>query len=255
MEPGALSKTLHSPEFRQLLPSLGMDAVELAEWMKSLPIELVEKLRSASTPRDYPAGNVLFHKGDVADGIYFIESGEVRASTLTQDGRECLLYLFEPGSCVGVASALDGKPSPSTCSAFCDTRVRLLLRSDLLAILNREPQHYRHFVDLLLRWVRGLIGVIEDQAVLSLRARLAKRLLQLSRIYGQAAPDGIVLPLKLSQDELGLLLGATRQSIFQQLKDFRARGWITIEKGTITLRDPHAMAACIDECDDESKDI
>lgn len=241
----AMSKTLHPDDLKQLLPSLGLDAVALADWMKSLPADLLVKLQSASSPKDYRAGEVLFHKGDVADGIYFIETGEVRASTLTQDGRECLLYLFEPGSCVGVASALDGNPSPSTCSAYCDTHVRLLRRHDLLSILDHEPQHYRHFTGLLLRWIRGLIGVIEDQALLSLRARLAKRLLQLGHIYGQAGTDGIALPFKLSQDELGLLLGATRQSIYQQLKDFRAHGWIVIQKGAITLCDPQALERCI----------
>lgn len=230
-----------------MLPFLGLDVVELAEWMQTLPRELMEKMHAVSKLRTYRAGEVLFRKGDVAEGIFLIESGEVRASSLTEDGRECLLYLFEPGSCVGVSSALDGKASPSTCSALCDTSVRLLPRSDLLSILDREPQYYRHFVDLLLRWLRGLVGVIEDQAVLSLRARLAKRLLQLGYIYGRDGEDGVVIPFKLSQDEWGLFLGATRQSIHQLLKDFRSRGWITVDHGTITLRSPAALAQSIQD--------
>lgn len=240
-------KALPASEVKRLLPSLGLDAVALAAWVRTLPPELLDKLWAASIPRVYGSGEVLFHKGEVSEGLYFIDSGEVRSSTVTEDGQEFILYLFERGSCVGLVSSLDGEPSPSTCRAHGDTRVRLLPRQELLAILEREPRYYRYFVDLLLRWVRGLLSLIEDQAVLSVRARLAKRLLQFAYLFGRGDAQGVLIPFKLPQDELGLLLGATRQSIHQQLKDFRSREWIAIEHGMITLRDTAALARCIAE--------
>ncbi|AXQ27183.1 Crp/Fnr family transcriptional regulator [Solimonas sp. K1W22B-7] len=240
-----MSKTLRPGDPRHLLPALGMDAVALAEWMRDLPPDLLQRFAAATVPRPFRAGEVLFHKGERADGLYFVESGEIRSSTVTTDGHEFILYLFEPGSCVGLSSALDGAPSSSTCRAFCNSQTRLLRRADLVAILGEHPHYYRQFTELLLRWVRGLLGLIEDQAVLSVRARLAKRLLQLAYLYGTLEEGRIVIPVKLPQEELGMLLGATRQSIHQQVAEFRRLGWISVHNSIFTLLDPAALAECI----------
>lgn len=252
MAPGPLSKTLHLSKAarpgdpRHLLPTLGMDAVSLADWMRELPPDLLQRFTAVTVPREFRAGEVLFRKGEQAEGLYFVESGEIRSSTVTRDGHEFILHLFEPGSCVGLSSALDGAPSASNCRAFCDSQTRLLRRADLLVILDEQPQYYRQFTELLLRWVRGLLGLLEDQAVLSVRARLAKRLLQLAYLYGTLEDGHIVIPVKLPQEELGMLLGATRQSIHQQLAEFRRLGWISVHNSIFTLLDPAALEGCIE---------
>lgn len=239
------SKTLQSAGPRFLLPSLGLEAVELGRWIDTLPVDLLQALMSEAKARVYKKGEVLFRKGEVADGLYFIDVGEVSSSTVSEDGREYLLYLFESGSCVGLVSALDGGVSPSTCRAYSDSRVRLIERHVLQRLLEADPRYYQHLLALTLRWVRGLLGLLEDTALLGVRARFAKRLLQLAYIYGHADTDGVVIPFKLSQDEWGLFLGVTRQSVHQQLKDFRARGWISIVHDTVVLLDTEALAACI----------
>lgn len=228
-----------------LPPSLGLEAIELGRWLDTLPMDLVQPLMSAAKPRSYRKGDVLFRKGERAEGIYFIDSGEVSAYTATADGREYMLYLFEPGSCVGIVSTLDDAVSPSTGRAYSDCRVRFIDGQRLRDMLEREPRYYRYFLDLMLRWVRGLLSLLEDTAVLGVRARLAKRLLQLAYIYGHPGDDGIVIPFKLSQDDWALFLGATRQSIHQQLKRFRTCGWISIGHGHVVLLDTEALVACI----------
>lgn len=245
MDDSPLSKTLHRAELKALLPAYGLDSVALGEWLDSLPPALLPRLMQATQPRAYRNGDMLFHKGERTEGIYFIQSGEVRASSVTEDGRETVLYLFEPGSCIGLVSCLDGEPSPSSCHAHGDTTVRFLPRHLLLGILEDDPHYYRYFTQLLLRWVRGLLSVVEDQAVLDIRARLAKRLLQLAYIYGEVTPGGIVIAMWLSQEELAQMLGATRQSVSQHVSDFRERGWLRAEPGTFTLVDIAALQACV----------
>ena len=233
------------PDARQFLPALGLDRVALDGWIRSLPPDLLSRIQAASVVRDFRAGEILFHKGEEVDGLYFIESGEVRCSTLNEHGQEHVLYLFEAGGCVGLLSSLDNEPSLTTCRAFRDTRTRLVRHADLQAMLAAEPRFYKHIADLLMRWVRGLVILIEDYAALGVRARLAKRLLQMGYLYGSSEADGILIPLKLSQDELALLLGATRQSIHQQFSDFRKRGWIALRDGHILMRDTAALADCV----------
>ncbi|MEL0028112.1 MAG: Crp/Fnr family transcriptional regulator [Perlucidibaca sp.] len=245
MDEPMLPKNLHRQALRASLPSYGLDVVALGEWGSSLPPELLDKLRQLARPRDYRNGEVLFRKGEQAEGLYIIRSGEVRSSSVTEDGGEAVLYLFEPGSCVGLMSCLDGEPSPSTCRAYGDTSAYLIPRQQLLALLEAEPHYHQYFTRLMLRWVRGLLTLIEDQAVLGIRARMAKRLLQLAYIHGETVPGGVMIPLKLPQEELALILGATRQSVHQHLTDFRERGWIEIDKAVFTLVDITALQDCV----------
>lgn len=72
----------------------------------------------------------------------------------------------------------------------------LVPRQQLLDLLESHPRYHQHFTQLMLRWVRGLLTVIEGPAVLGMRARLAKRLLQLAYLHGKTTPAGILIPLK-----------------------------------------------------------
>ena len=64
----------------------------------------------------------------------------------------------------------------------------------------------------------GVSALAEDAMFLTIPARLAKRLLALARLYGKQTPRGIRIDLKLTQQELGELVGATRESVNKQIR-------------------------------------
>jgi CRP-like cAMP-binding protein len=76
---------------------------------------------------------------------------------------------------------------------------------------------------------------------MNLPNRLAKKLLALADNYGNETPGGTYIDLKLSQGELGEMVGTSRESINKQLRAWRAEGIVRSEKGYITLRDLDAL--------------
>jgi len=239
-----LPKILQSTTSNPSLSAFGADAAAVRDWIKGLPPELLTLMNEASRPRKYVAGEFLFRNGELVEGLYMIDTGRVQISTTTEDGREFVIAIFNEGACLGLISGLDGFPSPWSCQAHCDTSVHLLPRKALLDILDREPRYYQHFTQLVLLCLRGLTGLLVDQAVLDVRARLAKRLLQMANVYNDTQSDRTI-PIRVSQEELALSLGATRQSVQSHLGDFRKRGWIAVERGCFMLLDPAALQACI----------
>jgi CRP-like cAMP-binding protein len=77
--------------------------------------------------------------------------------------------------------------------------------------------------------------LVEDTQFLNLPLRLAKKLLSLSRIYGKSTSAGLQIELKLSQEEWGDLVGATRESVNKQMRQWTDAGIIQVDKGYVVL--------------------
>lgn len=238
-----LSKTLQPPVRRRApaLPDLG--GVSLRDWFGALPPALRQELMSRSAVHQLIDGEPLFLKGQRPAGLYGVVAGEVRASSLADDGSEVILFIFEPGSWLGLISAFDRGVSPADCRALGNTTIRLLKQADLDDIIRREPTYYRYFIELMGRWVRIALGLLEDQVLLSLPARLAKRLVWLSDTYGRRVSNGVLIDLHLPQEELGRLLGVSRQSVNKELRALQVLGCIESGSAGIVVQDRARLAA------------
>ena len=80
-----------------------------------------------------------------------------------------------------------------------------------------------------------LSELVEDTTFLNLPARLAKKLVSLSRTYGAETSDGIRIDLKLSQGEIGDLVATTRESINKQIKTWSEEGLVSMKRGIVTI--------------------
>ena len=87
---------------------------------------------------------------------------------------------------------------------------------------------------------------IEDSLLLPLSLRLAKRLLDLARVYGEQTSEGVLIRLQLPQEDLGRMLGATRQSINKALRQFENQRLIKQHNGRILICEISAFKALID---------
>ncbi len=191
-------------------------------------------------------GETLFLKGDEGDALYGVLAGKIRITATSAGGREVLLNILEPGEVFGEIALLDGLPRTADAAALGETRLFTIRRGDFVGLLAGEPALAVHLLALLCRRLREMSERIEDAVFLPLPARLAKRLLMLERHYGEDDPDGgrrIGLPI--SQNELGQLLGTSRESINKHLQTWRRSGWIALERRHVVIRDLAALEAVV----------
>lgn len=206
------------------------------EWFRGLPADVVAQLASLAVRRRFGNGERIHAKGDAPDGLYGLLEGQVRISHLAADGRELLVTLFEPGHWWGEISMFDGLPRTHDASAVGDCEVLLLPQQRFQSLLRENPELYPHFVKMLCAKLRLALSYIEDATFLPLSARLAKRLLELARLYGRETEDGVRLDVRLPQGDLARMLGASRQSVSKELKAMEKRGALALDYGRVTLR-------------------
>ena len=200
-----------------------------------LPEALARTVLDGATRRTCPAGSTIYCQGDVAREFYRIVSGSVRLSFIDDDGREVVFVHYERHDCFGYSSLIDGKGLPHTAEAFTDVELQVIKRG-VFDRLRGTPAFDDALLRLLCGYVRVLSNDVAEANLDELSNRLALRLLEAAR------PNEAGLPtVRMSQSELGLMVGATRQWVNKLLRQFQDDGLVQLAYGAVLLRDTGAL--------------
>jgi CRP-like cAMP-binding protein len=218
--------------------------LERTQLFRGLAAATIQQISALSIRRSYSRGAVLFTQGDSGDALYGVVTGKIRISASSSDGREMFLNIMEPGDVFGEIALLDGHHRTATASATLPSELIIIAREHFLGLLKREPTLVTHVIQLLCERIRWTSGLAEESALLSVRQRLAQRLLSLIRLHGHKTSTGV--ELKISQEELARFLGLSRQAVNQHLQDWKVQGSLTLGRGRIVIADEQALREVIE---------
>jgi len=202
---------------------------------------LTDPILLASSVRTFAAGDVIHSQGDQSLGLYAVLSGTVKVSSLSAEGKECVFRYLSPGSWFGEIGMLDKSVRTHDAVAIGETTLLVLPPRELTRILDAHPILYKFLSLLLCRVVRTAFTMLNDTTLLSVSARLAKRLASFAEAYGQPTEKGILITIHLPQDELAMLISTTRQTINKRLADWQRLGWIEVRYGKIEILNMDAL--------------
>lgn len=201
-----------------------------------------DQLLALGVERQYHGDQLIFQRGDAGNSMMLVLRGQVRISIVSEDGKELVFSIIPPGECFGEIALLDGQPRSADAIAMGECILFVLARSDFTAFLERYPPVAIRLLEVLCARVRATSDFIERLAFLDLPARLAYQLLKLAATYGTATPSGVRIAGKFSQQDLGHLVAASRESVNKQLRTWQAAGLLKIEHGIITLLRPKTLS-------------
>ena len=199
----------------------------------------VERIAGLASQRHFRSGEIVFSQGDAGDALYAVVAGRIRISAGTADGREISFNIMEPGDTFGEIALLDGGPRTATATATEATELVSIRRDHFFALLEREPKVALELLKLCGSRMRWTSGLVEDATLLDAPARLAKRLMSLAELHGQRTKTGVTL--KISQEDLATFLSVSRQVVNQHLQGWKAKGWVALGRGSVTVRDEAAI--------------
>lgn len=198
----------------------------------------LRRVASLAARRRFEKNAVIFSQGDEGDALYGVASGRVRISATGAGGQEVFLSIMEPGDTFGEIAVMDGLPRTAGARALDDTTLILIKRTDFLELLEREPLLTIHLLKLLCTRLRWTSELVEESVFLNGPARLAKRLLILTKLHGRPTD---IPELRISQDELAHFLGISRQIVNHHLREWQRCGWVELSRGVIRIHDPDAL--------------
>lgn len=206
------------------------------------PREL-DALAAVARTRTLAAREELFHKGDAGREVYAVVQGTLKVLTTSEEGDDVVFNLLSPGDVIGEIAMLCDAERSASVIALSPCELLVLERRDLLAFLRGHPEASLQLMALLAERVRNLSQLVEDTLFLNLPVRLAKKLVAYAASHGERTPEGIRIALKLSQEEWGDLVGATRESVNKQMRAWTDQGLIRLDQGYVVIRRAQALEA------------
>lgn len=199
------------------------------------PGELDALIQVART-RSLGAREELFHKGDEGSQVYLVIDGKLKALTTSDEGDDVVFTILGTGELIGEIAFLGTHVRTATVTALTDCELLGIDRRDFLAFLKRHPEASIKLLNVLADRLKRVSELVEDTLFLNLPVRLAKKLVHYASVYGQQTAGGSVkIGLKLSQEEWGDLVGATRESINKQMRAWTDEGIIGVEQGYVLI--------------------
>ncbi len=218
----------------------GYSSFDIFQW---LPAEAQESFNRVARRRHFADGCRIYTQREAGDDMFRIVSGYVRMSVIRHDGREALHSLLEPGSCFGICSMLDGAPRHHTTTADGDVELQILRRDACERLRAEHPSFGEGLVRHMARHTRLLCEYFASSTLDELPCRVALRLMKAHTTV--ITGNKLRRVVRLSQSEIALMVGASRQAVNKVLQRFQDDGLISIAYGSVQVRDIERLRSVI----------
>jgi CRP/FNR family cyclic AMP-dependent transcriptional regulator len=188
------------------------------------PKVFLSKVNGGRVISDYRKGQVVFRQGDPSDAVFYIQSGKVKATVISEQGKEAVVAVLGTDDFVG-EGCLAGQPLRlATVSAMTQCVIVRIAKADITRVIHREPAFAELFIAHLLSRNSRVEEDLVDQLFNSSEKRLARILLLLANFGKEGRPEPILA--KISQETLAEMIGTTRSRVSHFMNKFRELGLI-----------------------------
>jgi len=209
--------------------------------LRHLRPEELSQLAASATLVHHRPNATIFQKGDPGAGMMAVVSGRVKICTYSPDGKELVLNIIDRGGLFGEIALLDGHPRSADAVALEATDLLVLDRNRLTPFLTAHPEVATRLIAVLCQRLRQTSEALEDALLRDAPSRVARGLLWLAKTFGKQEPAGLRLDIKLSQQQIGNLIGISRESINKSIVDWTRTGYLSVSSGFITIVDMEAL--------------
>jgi len=211
----------------------------IAAWSRDLTQPEFDEARRGVSLKTYGKGSNICHVGDRLESWTGVAEGLVKMSTTSKTGKSATLAGMRAGAWFGEGTVIKAEPRRYELVALRETRLALMRRSTFLWLFEHSAAFNRFLVHQFNERLAQFIALAETERTLDSTGRLARNLAWLFNPILYPDQDKT---LAISQEELGLLAGMSRQIANQGLAKLEALGLLEVGHGSVTIRDLERLA-------------
>lgn len=203
--------------------------LQASSFFSSLEPERLKVLAAQAKSTSYSANEIIFAEGDPSQGLYWLESGTIKAVKYSQAGKEQILHFIKPGQTFNEVGAFTTRPNPATVMTLEPVKAWCIPRETIKKQILEDPDFAQMIIDVLSDRLRYSVSLIED---LSLRPVVNR----LSRLILDDSQDGTLFrPSWYTQYELAARLGTVTDVVQRSLRKLEADNLIKVERKKIHI--------------------
>src|ERR1700729_3299752 len=216
------------------------------------PRDFLAKVGTGKTILEFRKNQRVFEQGDVAETVYYIQKGKLKLTVVSEQGKEAVVAILEPGQFFGEGCMNGHKLRISTTTAMEDCLITAITKSAMIAAIHDEPKFSELFMAFLLTRNSRIEEDLIDQLFNSSERRLARLLLLLANFGKEGRPQPITP--NISQETLAEMIGTTRSRVSFFMNKFRKLGFIEYN-GSVEVHSSLLSVVLLDELYPDHGDV
>jgi CRP/FNR family transcriptional regulator len=204
------------------------------------------QLFQSGTRQEFAKGEFIVRPGSPLSGVYYIESGLVKAYDITKYGEENLLIIRHNGEILGLTWAIAGREREIIYTTLAPTTVWLLPRDRFIEHIHKHPEAAVPVASILADMFRLHGERIMTLEYRTVRERLASFLLGMAERFGVPKEKGILIDVPLRHQDIASSISATRETTSRTLSELERKGIVCSEQSRIHVRDVAALQSLIE---------
>ena len=188
------------------------------------PKVFLSKVNGGRAVSEYRKDETVFRQGDPADSVFFIQSGKVKKTVVSEQGKEAVVALLGTGDFFGEGCLAGEARRLATVATLTNCVIAQISKADITRVIHEEPAFAELFISHLLARNSRVEEDLVDQLFNSSEKRLARTLLLLANFGKEGRPEPIIA--KVSQETLAEMIGTTRSRVSFFMNKFRKLGLI-----------------------------
>lgn len=231
----------------------GWDRTDLLAYLPTvrmfagLPEATLAAIATRTRARRVPTGSFVFLEGDEAREVSLLAQGRVKVVRETEDGREVILRLIQPGEIFGGAGGWGEERYPASAVALRDAVVLQIPAADFTDLVEHQRDFALAVIQELGRRLREAEARIRDLQTQRAEQRLARALLRLANRTGVRTAAGIEIGLPLTRQDLAEYSGTTLSTASRTLSHWDQLGLIVAGRGRVTIVKTHALVSIAED--------
>lgn len=200
-----------------------------------------EKVTDLFSERQYQKDDYVFLEGEAPAALYVVKTGKVKVLRHSTDGKDVVLRVAGPGQMLGTVAIFDGGGYPGTAQVIEDCVLLAIARNDCLTLVTRYPVFALTVIADMGNRLRSSAEQIRSLAVERVEQRIARTLLKLGASAGSDTPDGRVIEMPLTRQDVADMTGTTVETAIRVMSKLRRNDIIHTRRGKVLLVDLKAL--------------
>ena len=188
------------------------------------PQSIIARLDGERLETKYQKDQVVYSQGDAADSVFYVHSGKVKVTVVSEEGKEAVVAILLPGSFCGEECLTGHQLHLSTVKTLTECVLIRMTKASIVRALHEDHEFSELFTTYLMERNIRVQEDLVDQLLNSTEKRLARLLLILANYGKEERPDPIVP--KINQETLAEMIGTSRTHVNFFMNKFRQLGLI-----------------------------
>ena len=182
----------------------------------------------------FPRNTIVIHEGDDSDSLFLILDGRVKVFLTSEKGREVILNTQSTGEYFGELALLDDLPRSASVITVESSQVCVISKAAFQGVLIGHPRIALKVIKNLTQRVRALTDNVKNLALLDVYGRVARTLLSIA-VECEGEEGKMVVEPKPTHQDLGKMVGASREMVTRIMKDLVVGGYVHVEHERIVI--------------------